>query len=117
MTEEGGVHGIQCGKKRAPGVVTFCVVGDDMFGQGWFVQIGCIAQGAPGAQGTPHAHHTHNMGVVRMRQQRPGLGTRLTPRGPPLAEISYASAEIPREISKSFVNLTCSEIQKFCTES
>ena len=34
MTEEGGVHGIQCGKKRAPGVVTFCVVGDDMFGQG-----------------------------------------------------------------------------------
>ena len=46
MTEEGGVHGIQCGKKRAPGVVTFCVVGDDMFGQGRFVQIGCIAQGA-----------------------------------------------------------------------
>ena len=42
MTEEGGVHGIQCGKKRAPGVVTFCVVGDDMFGQGRFVQIDCL---------------------------------------------------------------------------
>ena len=51
MTEEGGVHGIQCGKKRAPGVVTFCVVGDDMFGQGRFVQIGCIAQGALSGRG------------------------------------------------------------------
>ena len=56
MTEEGGVHGIQCGKKRAPGVVTFCVVGDDMFGQGRFVQIGCIAQGAFLTSLNAHAH-------------------------------------------------------------
>ena len=34
MTEEGGVHGSQRVKYSAPGVITFCVVGDDMFGQG-----------------------------------------------------------------------------------
>ena len=28
-------------KESAPGVFTFCAVGDDMFGQGWFVQISC----------------------------------------------------------------------------
>ena len=41
MTEEGRVHGSQ---RLKPGVVTFCVVDDDMFGQSWFVQISCIAQ-------------------------------------------------------------------------
>ena len=44
MTEEGGVHGSQRVKESAPGVVTFRVIGDDMFGQSWFVQVSSIAQ-------------------------------------------------------------------------
>ena len=43
MTEEGGVYGSQRVKQSAPGVVNSCVVGDDMFGQSWFVQISSIA--------------------------------------------------------------------------
>ena len=39
MTEEGGVHGSQRVKESAPGFVTFRVIGDNMFGQSWFVQV------------------------------------------------------------------------------
>ena len=44
MTEEGGVHGSQRVKESAPGFVTFRVIGDNMFGQSWFVQVSYIAQ-------------------------------------------------------------------------
>ena len=44
MTEEGGVHGSQRVKESAPGFVTFRVIGDNMFGQNWFVQVSYIAQ-------------------------------------------------------------------------
>ena len=44
MTEEGGVHGSQRVKESAPGFVTFRVIGDNMFGQSWFVHVSYIAQ-------------------------------------------------------------------------
>ena len=44
MTEEGGVHGSQRVKESAPGFVTFRVIGDNMFGQSWFVQVSYITQ-------------------------------------------------------------------------